>query len=213
MTRKEFIEKLAPYAIEDYKRTGILASLTLAQGCIESANGNSGLTLSANNLFGIKADNSWKGAYVTMRTAEYRTNGEKYYIDARFRKYDTWYGSVADHSLFLLRYARYNKTCSAKDYKTACYEIGKSGYATDPNYGKLLLDIIERYELYKYDQIENEVDEMEELKNKPVSAYAENAWKWAKEKGFIDGTMPGMYVTREQLAVILQRVYKDMGKI
>ena len=94
-TDKTFLEVFKPYVLQDMKDTGILASLTAAQGFIESNKGNSGLTQKANNLFGIKG--SYNGQSVKMLTTEYY-NGVKQRVYADFRKYPSWKESIADHS-------------------------------------------------------------------------------------------------------------------
>jgi Muramidase (flagellum-specific) len=151
-TREQFIEKLAPYAIEDRKLTGVPASLTIAQGCLESANGNSGLSIKANNLFGIKGKGSCGSA--TMPTTEY-VNGKAIKVDAAFRAYNNWGESVSDHSSLLTRLSRYKNVLNT-DGKTAAIEIQKAGYASDPNYSKLLISIMDKYNLYQYDKLEEE---------------------------------------------------------
>lgn len=156
-TRKMFIEKIAPYAVEDMKKTGILASLTIAQACLESANGNSTLTVECNNLFGIKG--TYKGNSGTYKTAEYKSNGEKYYIDAAFRKYPSWKESIADHSDLFLRLDRYKNLRGETDIRKACKNVREDGYATDPKYAELLLSIVDTFDLTKYDDVKkNTVD-------------------------------------------------------
>lgn len=154
-TRQEFIKKVAPLAQEDMRKTGILASLTIAQACLESANGNSGLTLKANNLFGIKG--TYRGNKEVMPTTEYY-NGKKCMVNAAFRKYSSWEESITDHSGLFLRYDRYKNLRGLKDYKLACQYVRQDGYATDPHYTVLLLKIIEDNKLYQYDKEEPEED-------------------------------------------------------
>ena len=150
-TRQQFINKIAPLAQTDMRNTGILASLTIAQACLESANGNSGLTLKANNLFGIKG--TYNGQKQIMPTTEYY-NGKKCTVQAVFRKYPSWEDSIADHSDLFLRYDRYKNLRGLKDYKLACQYVRQDGYATDPHYTALLLKIIEDNKLYRYDKEE-----------------------------------------------------------
>ena len=147
-----FINKLAPLAVADYKRSNVLPSLTIAQGILESGWGESELATKANNLFGIKADSRWSGKIYNTQTKEYYNNSNTpTTINANFRSYDSWEGGVKDHSEFL-QADRYSKVINAKDYKTACDEIYKAGYATDPNYTSKLIKLIEDYELHKYDE-------------------------------------------------------------
>ena len=146
-----FINKLAPMAMEDYKTSKVLPSLTIAQGILESGWGESELAVKANNLFGIKADSRWSGKIYNTQTKEYYNNSNTpTTINANFRSYDSWEGGVKDHSEFL-QADRYSKVVGAKDYKVACDEIYKAGYATDPNYTSKLIKLIEDYNLHQYD--------------------------------------------------------------
>ena len=152
-TRQQFIAKIAPLAMADMRKTGILASLTIAQACLESANGNSGLTLKANNLFGIKG--AYNGQKEVMPTTEYY-NGKKCTVQAAFRKYPTWQESINDHSDLFLRLDRYKNLRGCKDYKLACKYVRDDGYATDPHYTAMLLKIIEDNKLYEYDTVKED---------------------------------------------------------
>ena len=147
-----FINKLAPMAVSDYKTSGVLPSLTIAQGILESGWGESELATKANNLFGIKADARWTGKVYNTQTKEYYNNSNTpTTINANFRAYDSWDGGIKDHSDFL-QADRYSKVIGAKDYKTACEEVYKAGYATDPNYTSKLVKLIEDYKLHEYDK-------------------------------------------------------------
>lgn len=151
-TVEQFLEIIKPAVIADMKQSKILASLTAAQAIIESNKGNSGLTKKANNLFGIKANKSWTGAFVTMPTKEF-VNGQYITVNAKFRAYDSWAASISDHSAFLLKNKRYKNLIGVTDYKTACRLIREDGYATSPTYTKTLTDTIERYKLYEWDSV------------------------------------------------------------
>lgn len=101
----------------------------------------------ANNLFGIKR---WGYPdFVEMPTTEYRS-GQPVEEEVEFRKYPSWDYSIADHTDFLLKNDRYKNLIGIKDYKEACTLIQQDGYATDPNYSNLLIQIIEQNELQKY---------------------------------------------------------------
>lgn len=129
--------------MEEYK---IPASITLAQGILESGNGLSELTRKANNHFGIKCHSSWRGQKV-------------YHDDDRrgecFRKYPSAEGSFNDHSKFLTGRGRYEFLFDLRpdDYKAWAKGLKKAGYATDRKYPKKLISFIENFELYKYDDL------------------------------------------------------------
>lgn len=147
-TVQQFFEELKPYAIADMKKTGILASLTAAQGLIESKHGDSGLTVECNNLFGIKG--SYKGQSKSYWTTEYE-NGVKKRVFAPFCKYPTWLESINDHSGLFNRLPRYKNLRNCQDYEEACINVKKDGYATAPDYTTTLLSKIKNYKLWKWD--------------------------------------------------------------
>ena len=124
-------------------------SLTAAQAFIESNKGNSGLTSKANNLFGIKG--TYNGHSVTMKTTEYY-NGKAVRVDAPFRKYPSWAESIADHSDLFNRLNRYKNLRGETNYKVACVNVQKDGYATSPTYSNTLISTINRYKLYEWDR-------------------------------------------------------------
>lgn len=146
----DFINKIKDGAIASMKNHGVLASITIAQAILESSWGESGLSIKANNLFGIKATGN--EPYITMQTAEY-SRGEKYYINAKFRKYNSYTASIEDHAKFLVENPRYKRygLFNTNDYKGQTNALVKAGYATDPNYDNLLIQLIEQYGLSKYD--------------------------------------------------------------
>ena len=147
-TAESFLAILKPYVISDMRKSGILASLTASQAFIESNRGNSGLTRSANNLFGVKG--SYKGESISMWTTEYY-NGVPQRVMAAFRKYPSWAESVADHSDLFNRLKRYENLRGLKDYKLACKYVQQDGYATSPSYSQTLLSTINKYKLYLWD--------------------------------------------------------------
>lgn len=151
MDPNTFIARVKNGAIASMNKYGVLASITIAQAILESGWGESGLTRSANNLFGIKCGSSWKGKRQTATTAEYDGSGHRYMTNADFRKYDTLDDSVEDHGDFLSGNKRYAKVIGEKDYKKAAQALKDAGYATDPNYPKLLISLINQYNLDKYD--------------------------------------------------------------
>lgn len=147
LTRQQYINKYKDVAIKQMHKHKIPASIILAQACLESGDGNSTLARKANNHFGIKCHNGWKG------------KGYKHDDDAKgecFRKYNDPIDSFTDHSYFLISGSRYNSLFDLPitDYKAWAHGLKAAGYATNPKYAKLLIDIIEEYKLYKYDTSE-----------------------------------------------------------
>jgi LysM repeat protein len=144
LTRAQYIDKYKKLAQEEMKRTGIPASITIAQALLESDNGNSVLARKSNNHFGIKCHKSWKG-----RTVRHDDDRRR----ECFRKYDRVYDSYKDHSNFLVSGRRYAFLFSYKstDYKRWAKGLRKAGYATDPKYAKRLIKIIEDNKLYLLD--------------------------------------------------------------
>lgn len=144
LTRAEYIELYAPLAVEQQTLYGIPASITLAQGLLESGNGNSRLATEANNHFGIKCGSSWKGASV-------RHDDDA--LQECFRAYNSVEESYIDHSLILSERKWYRPLfdLDPKDYKAWAHGLKKAGYATNPLYAELLIKIIEEHELYRYD--------------------------------------------------------------
>lgn len=142
ISRNEYIEMWKEEAVHQMVKYNIPASITLAQGILESANGNSELARYANNHFGIKC-HGWTGE--TMR----KDDDHK---DDCFRKYLTAHESFEDHSVFLQK-DRYQFLYSLDitDYKSWAKGLKKAGYATNPKYPELLISLIEQHELYKYD--------------------------------------------------------------
>lgn len=142
-----YIKKYANLAVESQQKHKIPASITLAQGLLESAAGESRLAKQCNNHFGIKCGNSWHGR--TMRQ-----NDDA--LRECFRCYNNVVDSYNDHAEFLKR-ERYAFLFDYKitDYKSWANGLKKAGYATDPKYPQKLIKIIEDYELYKYDSGEN----------------------------------------------------------
>ena len=149
MTNVEFVEKIGALASEDMKKTGILASLTIAQAILESAWGTSALAQAPNyNLFGIKG--AYNGNYCEFNTSEY-LNGKWVTVKAQFRKYPSWAESLADHSTLFNTYDRYANLRGCTDYKLACRYVREDGYATDPSYTSKLINIIESNNLTRFD--------------------------------------------------------------
>lgn len=144
LTRKEYIETYKELAMREMERTNIPASITLAQGILESGNGNSTLARKANNHFGIKC-HDWKGKSVK------HDDDEK---NECFRKYKSVDQSYNDHSEFLTGRSRYASLFELKvdDYKGWAKGLKKAGYATSPTYANALIKLIEENNLQQYDK-------------------------------------------------------------
>lgn len=141
----DYISRYKDIAMTEMVKNKIPASITLAQGILESGNGNSILATKGNNHFGIKCHSDWKGR--TMRMDDDAPN-------ECFRVYDDAEESFRDHSEFLKR-DRYKALFDLKinDYQGWAKGLKKAGYATLPTYASVLIRLIENYELYKYDQM------------------------------------------------------------
>lgn len=144
ITRQQYIEMYKELAIKEMLRTGIPASITMAQAILESGDGNSPLARYANNHFGIKCHNDWTGE--TMHIDDDEKN-------ECFRKYKDPYESFIDHSEFLRKRQRYAFLFeySVTDYKAWAKGLKQAGYATNPKYDELLIRIIENHKLYDLD--------------------------------------------------------------
>ncbi len=150
--QERYIQKWVPTAVREMYRSGVPASITLAQGILESRYGLSSLASEGNNHFGIKCHKDWKGK--SMR----------YDDDAKgecFRVYESAEESFQDHSDFLRYQDRYKFLFDLKttDYKGWAFGLKKAGYATDPNYPAKLIKYIEDYKLYEYDTMTYEESE------------------------------------------------------
>mgnify|MGYP000576626992 FL=1 len=144
VTPEMYIEMFKNAAIADMLKTGVPASITLAQGMYESDYGNSPLAKTANNHFGIKCHKEWNGP------TYHQDDDER---DECFRKYDDVKDSYDDHSFFLRSRDRYRFLfdLDITDYKGWSHGLKRAGYATNPAYASKLIDLIERYKLYEHD--------------------------------------------------------------
>lgn len=147
MLPKDFFAKVGAPAAESAKKAKIFASVVLAQSALESGWGEKA---PGNNLFGIRADKSWKGTTVDFPTHEV-IKGVRTPCIGKFRAYPDWQGSFDDHAAFLLRNPRYLPVLAAKTPEDACTQLQKCGYSTDPNYAKTLISIITHHNLKQYD--------------------------------------------------------------
>ena len=142
-----YIEKYSSMAIAEMNQFGIPASITLAQGILESGNGESRLATKGNNHFGIKCHSNWNGKTIIEDDDEKREC---------FRKYSKAADSYRDHSLFLTERERYSFLFNYKkiDYRKWAQGLKEAGYATNPKYPSLLIDLIEKYDLSRFDKEE-----------------------------------------------------------
>ncbi|MDR1356294.1 MAG: glucosaminidase domain-containing protein [Tannerellaceae bacterium] len=140
----EYVKQYSAMAVAQEEKHGVPASITLAQGLLESGAGRSELARKSNNHFGIKCNTEWRG-------------GKVYFDDDAknecFRKYNSVGDSYEDHSLFLAGRPRYANlfNLNPKDYRGWAKGLQQSGYATDPAYANRLIKLIEDYQLYRYD--------------------------------------------------------------
>jgi LysM repeat protein len=161
----DYIRVFSEIAISEMNRTGIPASIIMAQGMLESRFGQSDLAKSAKNHFGIKCHNDWHGSKYYHNTKEYK-NKEGFKNEVHcFRVYDNPEQSYIDHSDFLVNRENYRFLFSSKntDYKYWANGLSKAKYATDPSYANKLIELIEQHQLQKYDKrtIFKKIDKIE----------------------------------------------------
>jgi len=163
--QKNFIKTVGAIASGDMKKTGILASLTIAKAILESAYGTSGLATGGKALFGIKATKTWKGKVYCSDTKECYDGLNLVTVkNAVFRAYDSWEDSIADHSAFLKANKRYKAVIGETDYRKVCEAIKAAGYATDPQYAAKLVKLVEENRLTEYDGEAGQKQEMPDKK-------------------------------------------------
>lgn len=164
MSVTDIIKKVGPLFTEDQKKTGVLASVSLAQFCLESDYGRSELAQAANNCFGMKQslsgntwpDSAWDGKSVYSKSTKEYVNGKYITVTAKFRKYPDIVKSIADHSAYLLgamngSKKRYAGLKGETSYQKAITIIKSGGYATSPDYIEKVCSIIEKHKLTQYD--------------------------------------------------------------
>ena len=165
LTEEQVLAKVGPLFTADQKKSGILASVSMAQFILESGYGKSELALGANNCFGMKkslSGNTWSGSVwdgvniYKKKTQEQKADGSYVTITAEFRKYPNVGDSIADHSAYLLgakngENFRYDGLKGCSDYKKAVQIIKDGGYATSLTYVEKLSSIIEKWKLTQYD--------------------------------------------------------------
>jgi hypothetical protein len=183
-TSLQYIDRFKTIAIQEMNLYGIPASITLAQGLFESGSGNGELAKVANNHFGIKCNSEWKG--------------KSYYKDDDnqndcFRVYDRPEDSFRDHSEFLKR-KRYAKLfeLDKNDYQGWAFGLKAAGYATNPNYPQLLINVIKKYNLDQYDRPETEVQK-ENRENRVLTQINDNSITAEKDSAVQNTSINKLY--------------------
>ncbi|MCF0207790.1 MAG: glucosaminidase domain-containing protein [Bacteroidales bacterium] len=201
--QENYIKTYCGIAVSEMARTGVPASITLAQGILESASGTSQLALKANNHFGIKCHSNWTGPKT------YQDDDAK---NECFRVYGNAQESFRDHSDFLRGNQRYASLFNLEitDYKSWANGLKKAGYATSPTYATRLIEIIENYGLAKYDKesnlslltAENNVpqsvvvkDDAQTEERKPLRYYTSNGFELSMTEYTLGSNNNTQYIT------------------
>lgn len=212
-TTQQFIDLLAPLAMEDYKKSGILPSVTIAQGMVESANGNSELARNANNYFGIKASPPWKGEVYEKKTQEW-VNGKYITVTAKFRKYKSLEESVKDHGAFFrsapFREILYKPVYTAKDWATAVNALTGT-YATSPTYAKTLTSRIVDYQLARFDKVEEKPVIEQKFEPVHIAVFAENSADMGSAMRIVSQVQNAVWVDASRLNPDLYKEVVQVG--
>jgi flagellum-specific peptidoglycan hydrolase FlgJ len=202
----KYIEQYAALAVKEMERTGVPASIKIAQGIHETNAGKSDLVLQSNNHFGIKCKSNWTGEKVYHNDDE---EGEC------FRKYDNATASYLDHSDYLKSQPRYAFLFDydANDYAAWAWGLKKAGYATNPIYAQTLIKYIEAYHLNELNKFaENEEDQdlkkyLETIRNRPLDI-VENSNKSIEPKEKYSSTKPAKEKSEKRIRVKKTHVVK-----
>lgn len=212
ITQKDYIEKYKYLAVSEMHRVGIPASITIAQGILESEAGNSKLARKANNHFGIKCHSNWDSTYSFIKDDDTK--------DECFRKYETAMESFIDHSEFLRNRPRYAFLFDLHqtEYVKWAYGLKSAGYATNPNYSRLLINLIKKNDLEKLDYITK--TQLEEYQvNFNVSTYLNKINEKTKtETNSTQNTNaltsePEIEIINGLKSIVLNEVFLDISKI
>lgn len=207
MTRQEYIDKYARLAVLEMIDFRIPASITMAQACLESSDGNSELTRKSNNHFGIKCKTNWTGPTV-------RHNDDE--ENECFRKYGSPEESFRDHSQFIASSPRYNFLFSydIRDFRRWAHGLKQAGYATDPAYPAKLIKIIEDFQLYNLDQLDWKYVKNPEKKHARFSLFGLLHRKPAeKELAVASGYLPRLVEKRNRRKAFIAIEGDDYGRI
>lgn len=177
MTRKEFIDYIAPVIVADSNKRNLLPSPRIAQAILESQSGTSELAVKAKNLFGLKDNNQWGGKIYNKLTGEYYS-GAYTQVTANFQAYDTWEDSVYWQGWYLenRKFSPTSKTLvygalqGVRDYKEFCRLLKSCSYATSPDYAENLIKVIESEGLAKYDTMDVPDTSIAPINPQPVVA-------------------------------------------
>ncbi|WP_439425726.1 glycoside hydrolase family 73 protein [Oenococcus alcoholitolerans] len=155
LQRQNFIKQTAPFVQQRQRQDRILSSITLAQMILESSWGQSELAVKYHNYFGVKSSDPNNS--VRLSTREFR-NGRWETVTANFAVYSDWRQSVINHNQLFLHGTtwnpnQYSAVVGSTDYKQAAHALVSSSYATDPGYAQKLIDLIQRYDLNRFDNI------------------------------------------------------------
>lgn len=206
---EDYIERFSGIAVKEMNNYGIPASITLAQGLLESGNGNSSLARDANNHFGIKCTTEWKGKTIL------KDDDQK---DDCFRVYTSPEESFRDHSEFLKR-KRYASLfeLNKNDYRGWAEGLKQAGYATNPRYADLLITLVDRYDLSKFDRKEGYIEKIkredkvlteivqnipEEKKQEPAKAPVEMKIYEVKQGDTINSIAKRFTITVDDLKIL-----------
>lgn len=157
--QKTYIDLYKDIAISEMHRSGIPASIKLAQGLLESQAGKSQLAQNANNHFGIKCKSTWSGPSFYKKDDDFDKQGRL--MESCFRAYDFAEQSYRDHSDFLVHRERYSDLFAygRQDYVNWAIGLSRCGYATDKKYAQKVIETIEKHDLHQYDLVEMPIRE------------------------------------------------------
>ena len=195
--RKEYISSYSTLAIAQMRKHKIPASITLAQGILESGSGNSFLARSSKNHFGIKCGSHWKG-----KTSYHDDDKE----NECFRAYSRVKDSYLDHSIFLTSNQRYAFLFELKqnDYKAWAHGLKKAGYATNPHYADRLIQLIEEEKLYLFDRIDNIPD----TETRPTQQISREEFSINKSKVLLSKNGDTFYKLSLSTGITLRQLHK-----
>ncbi|MDE5770995.1 MAG: glucosaminidase domain-containing protein [Ruminococcus sp.] len=160
--QQDFIEQLGSAAQKTYAQYGILPSMTVAQAILESGWGKSSLSALYYNFFGMKADSSYSGESVVLRTGE-EVDGVMITVNGTFRVYHSFEEGIEGYYQFITGYERYSNLIGETDYKEACRKIKEDGWATASNYAEYLISLIESFNLTRFDVIPDDDNYIEDI--------------------------------------------------